>query len=85
MNDDLEVVGFDFAGKHWYSDPLEASTLKDEIADSKKCSRLATSWNCALDTDGDNTPDLFDRDIDGDSVPNSQDPSPIRKARWSLH
>ncbi len=76
VNDNVEINGFSFSGKQWYSNPQEPSTMQDNILDGKKCN----GTNCAIDTDGDSTPDLFDRDMDGDGVPNAQDESPFKKA-----
>ncbi len=77
LDDGQEVRGFAFGGKQWYSDPQKQSTLNDSILDGQKCASERFP-NCA-DSDSDGTPDLFDRDIDGDSVPNTLDQSPFRK------
>ncbi len=74
LSDRQEVIGFNPGGQQWYSDPLKASTMQDTILDGVKC-KSAVFPNCP-DTDGDGTPDLFDRDIDGDNVPNALDQSP---------
>ena len=76
LSDGQEVRGFAFGNKQWYSDPLKESTLGDGIFDGQKC-RLNTSGqpDCAVDANTNGTPDLFDRDIDGDGVPNNLDQS----------
>ncbi len=66
--------GWAFGNKQWYADPLHASTLGDTIPDGMKCTPTVCS-----DSDNDGTPDLFDRDIDADNVPNDLDQSPFRK------
>lgn len=79
LADALEVVGFDFGGKHWYSDPLKASALNDGMLDGQKCQLTNGNPNCAFSSNGDATPDLFDRDMDGDGVPNALDLTPQQK------
>ena len=73
LTDLQEVTGFTFDGKQWYSDPTEASTLKDAILDGTRC----PVWPNCPDSDNDGTPDLFDYDIDGDGVRNLVDFSPF--------
>ncbi len=80
LTDAQEVGGFQQGGQRWYSDPLKQSTLYDSIADGQKCA----SFPSCPDSDGDGTPDMFDRDIDGDSVPNSLDNSPFRSNEHGL-
>lgn len=77
LSDGQEVAGFAYDSQTWYSDPQKASTLDDGILDGQKCS-AAQFPNCP-DTDGDGTPDLFDRDMDGDGVSNALDLSPLRQ------
>ena len=72
--------GYSFGGKMWYSDPNKASTLDDPIPDGEKCPLNTSSnqRNCAVDTDGDGTPNILDLDFDGDGVANTIDLSPFR-------
>ncbi len=79
LKDNEEVNGFSYNDKMWYTDPLEMDTNKDGLSD-------VTEWNTGReeggippDTDGDGTPDLFDRDNDGDGVPDNLDVSPYYK------
>ncbi|NUM44642.1 MAG: hypothetical protein HUU38_08030, partial [Anaerolineales bacterium] len=79
LTDFQEVTGFSFGGQTWYSNPLEASTMRDGIGDSFRCAVTQFPNNCP-DTDNDATPDMFDTDMDGDGVPNTVDLSPFRKS-----
>ena len=73
------------ATTQWYSDPLKESTLDDGIFDGQKCAPNTSGQpNCALDANSDGTPDLFDRDIDGDGVPNNLDQSPLPQQRTTF-
>jgi len=71
--DNVEIDGFtDGNGQHWYLDPNNADTNKDYRTDTLECHTLVSrnqvgSRTCP-DTDGDGTPDVFDRDDDGDGV-----------------
>lgn len=80
LSDGQEVAGFSFGGKTWYTDPNQISTLKDNVLDGLKCplNTGTGQHDCAVDTDGDGTPDALDRDSDGDGVPNQIDLSPLR-------
>ncbi|NUM43532.1 MAG: hypothetical protein HUU38_02415 [Anaerolineales bacterium] len=59
-----EITGFDVGGQTWYGNPTVADSNGDSILDGLE-------WE--LDTDGDNTPDLYDLDDDGDGVPDTVD------------
>ncbi|MCZ7568703.1 MAG: hypothetical protein M5U01_08940 [Ardenticatenaceae bacterium] len=81
LRDDLEVKGFILGGKRWYSDPLSPDTNNDGLLDTMECwgtipSSLPSNTACDLDSDKDGTPDLFDRDNDGDGVSDRVDLSP---------
>ncbi len=78
LSDFQEVNGFTFNNKKWYTDPNKPSTLDDGITDGQKCPPDANGQpNCARDTDKDGTPDVLDRDLDGDQVPNNEELSPF--------
>ena len=72
--DGAEVKGFSFGGKQWYPNSFKTSTLDDGIPDGMKWDGNPAN---VKDTNGNGTPDLFDSDIDGDSVPNSLDKAPF--------
>ncbi|MCL4862851.1 MAG: hypothetical protein KJZ93_25795, partial [Caldilineaceae bacterium] len=73
--DQQEVNGFDYAGKHWYTNPLKADSNGDGIADTFEWDNNDDGQ--PDDTDGDGVPDLFDDDNDGDGVPDRKDLSPF--------
>jgi len=75
LSDFVEVVGFTANGVQRNSDPLKVSTLDDGVFDGLKCPEMSLTAACP-DTDGDGTPDIFDRDLGGDGVANSLDISP---------
>ncbi|MEM7348838.1 MAG: hypothetical protein AAF485_31800, partial [Chloroflexota bacterium] len=88
ISDWTEVQGFSVAGQTWYMNPLnpdsngdgfpdliECPELQDVDADGNLISLDLTNLACG-DTDGDNTPDVFDFDDDGDGVPDRVDISP---------
>ena len=85
IGDGLEVRGFEYRDKTWYSDPNNADSDGDGRPDGVECpERLNIDVDGAVDpatpcadTDGDGVPDLFDRDSDGDGVPDSIDLSPL--------
>ena len=70
-----EVNGFDYAGKHWYTNPLKADSNGDGIADTFEWDN--NNDGQPDDTDGDGVPDLFDDDNDGDGAPDRKDLSPF--------
>ncbi len=76
ITDTLEVQGFFYGGKMWYTDPLEMDTNKDGISDMHEWN-WQDSEHTTWDTDGDGVPDLFDLDNDGDGVPDNLDLSPM--------
>ncbi|HHJ07220.1 MAG TPA: hypothetical protein ENK24_06945, partial [Anaerolineae bacterium] len=79
--DNLEVIGFEMNGKHWYSDPNNADTNNDGILDGVECPARtetgATVDTLCRDADSDGTPDIFDADNDGDGVSDRIDLSPF--------
>ncbi len=78
LGDALEVAGFAYGGKTWYTDPLEPDSNRDGISDRQEWNLPGTA-HAIWDLDGDSTPDLFDRDNDGDGVPDDLDLSPFTK------
>ena len=75
-DDNLEVVGFTWQGKTWYTNPLIPDTNNDGIGDGKEWHLDANNDGLPDDTDGDGTPDLWDDDNDGDGVRDDLDLSP---------
>ncbi|HNB51277.1 MAG TPA: hypothetical protein PK530_05020, partial [Anaerolineales bacterium] len=59
-----EITGFNMGGQTWYGQPSVADSNGDSVLDGQE-------WN--VDTDNDTTPDLYDFDDDGDSVPDKVD------------
>ncbi len=90
ISDATEVRGFEYpvgSGQRWYSDPNNPDSNGDGIADTYECwSTFPPAGSppyttpCDKDSDGDSTPDLFDRDDDGDGVSDRVDLSPAGKA-----
>lgn len=78
VSDFDEVNGFVAGGVRWYTNPLEADTNKDGLGDGQEW-YLANS-GAPPDTNGNGTPDLFDRDNDGDGAPDNMDLSPYFKS-----
>ena len=84
IGDYLEVVGFEYRSKRWYSNPIHPDTDQDGQPDSLECPERATSKDGMTpdratpcrDTDDDGAPDLFDLDSDDDGVPDKIDLSP---------
>jgi large repetitive protein len=75
-DDNLEVVGFTWQGKTWYTNPLIPDTNNDGIGDGKEWHLDANNDGLPDDTNGDGTPDLWDEDNDGDGVRDNLDLSP---------
>lgn len=81
ISDYVEVAGFDYAGKHWYTDPNNPDTNNDGLLDTVECRLLVgvstvPTITTECDQDADGTPDLFDNDDDNDGVPDRVDISP---------
>ncbi len=72
-----ELEGFSHNGQLWTTDPLLLDTNNDGISDQREWNDPAT-FHATWDTDNDGTPDLFDTDNDGDSVPDRLDVSPFQ-------
>ncbi|MCE7985168.1 MAG: hypothetical protein DYG89_28680 [Caldilinea sp. CFX5] len=79
--DGVEVKGFDYAGKHWFGDPLQRDSNNDGQADTLEWLNDANHDGLPDDTDGNGIPDAFDNDNDGDGVPDAQDLSPYAAMR----
>jgi hypothetical protein len=74
LPDGLEVMGFQGAdGQRRYTDPLEADTNRDGLADGLE---YGSDLTRPRDTDGDGEFDVFERDNDNDGVPDELDLSP---------
>jgi type II secretory pathway pseudopilin PulG len=81
IQDSVEVVGFDYAGKHWYLNPNNPDTNGDGLPDGVECLDLydkasvpASLSQC--DADNDSIPDPFDLDDDNDGVHDKVDLAP---------
>ncbi|RLC61374.1 MAG: hypothetical protein DRI48_10840, partial [Chloroflexi bacterium] len=79
ISDGDEIAGFNYNGKMWYTDPLEMDTNSDGLGDGQEWNTGRAEGDTPPDTNGDGTPDLFDRDNDGDGVPDNLDLSPYYK------
>jgi len=82
LRDNVELQGFVFGGKTWYLNPTTIDSNGDGIGDAAEWGVQADGSLRAtpLDTDSDNTPDLFDRDNDNDNVPDNKDLAPFAKS-----
>ncbi|NJO05067.1 MAG: hypothetical protein HC876_05800 [Chloroflexaceae bacterium] len=81
VTDTLEVQGFVYAGRTWYTDPFSQDTNNDSQTDSSEWFTDRDGDDIPDDTDDDGVPDLFDDDNDGDGVPDTLDLSPIFASR----
>ena len=77
MADGVEVKPFTYAGKSWFSDPLQMDTNKDGLSDLQERGPDINNDGLPDDTDGDGIPDLYDADNDNDGVPDRVDLSPF--------
>jgi hypothetical protein len=78
INDGEEVLGFQHAGRTWFSDPLQIDSNSDGQADTLELGNDLNGNNIPDDIDNDGTPDAFDDDNDGDGVIDAHDLSPYR-------
>jgi hypothetical protein len=76
--DGKEVLGFQHAGRTWFSDPFQVDSNSDGQADALELGNDLNQNNIPDDTDNDGTPDAFDDDNDGDKVIDAHDLSPYR-------
>ncbi len=86
ISDGREVAGFTLGENKWYLDPLHPDSNRDGQIDSLECPELrdvndagaliTPSGTACTNSDGDNTPDVFDFDNDGDGVPDTVDANP---------
>ena len=76
ISDGDEIAGFDYNSKTWYADPLATDSNDDDLGDGHEWNTGRAEGEVPPDTDGDGTPNLFDRDNDGDGVPDNLDLSP---------
>ena len=87
LSDYLEVKGFSLGGQQWHLDPNQPDTNSDGLLDSQECpiwveaDPTYDANGVCPDSDNNGTPDVFDHDNDGDSVPDAADVSPNR--HWS--
>ncbi|MCP4360538.1 MAG: hypothetical protein GY796_21225, partial [Chloroflexi bacterium] len=82
ITDTLEIGGFQFNNLTWYSDPLQADSNQDGLADLFEWPApigAAPEW----DPDNDNIPNLWDEDNDGDGVADNLDLSPFSVSVYS--
>jgi type II secretory pathway pseudopilin PulG/subtilisin-like proprotein convertase family protein len=79
IKDNEEVNGFSYNGKMWYTNPLDMDSNKDGLDDGREWNTGRSEGQVPPDMDNDGTPDLFDRDNDGDGVPDNVDLSPYYK------
>ncbi len=84
VDDGDEVRGFEYNGKMWYTDPLALDSNDDGLGDGHEWNADRGEGEDPPDTDGDGTPDLFDRDNDGDGVPDDLDLSPYYKGNTTF-
>ena len=76
LSDLVETTGFSFAGRTWTTDPQNVDSNRDTLSDLLEWAKpigLAAS----NDPDGDNVPNVWDADNDGDGVPDDVDMSPM--------
>lgn len=81
ITDTLEIDGFDWDGQHWTSDPFQADSNADGLADASEWPAPvgeAPDW----DPDGDGIPNLWDMDNDDDGVPDDVDVSPFSRTDY---
>ena len=85
LRDNVEVAGFTLGGQKWYLNPNAVDSNKDGQGDGIEwgLNPNGTLRATPLDSDSDNTPDLFDEDNDGDGVPDSKDLSPFSKGGFA--
>jgi uncharacterized repeat protein (TIGR01451 family) len=82
ITDTLEIDGFDLGGQHWVGDPLEADSNGDGLSDFSEWPAPAGEAP-AWDPDGDDVPNLWDDDNDGDGVPDYLDFSPYSSSSYN--
>ncbi len=82
ITDTLEVQGFEYGGRTWHTDPLAADTNQDGIGDGQEWN-IPGSAHKTWDLNNDHIPDLFDRDNDGDGVPDNLDLSPYQTINYT--
>jgi len=64
-------------GQDWYLNPLEPDTNHDGLPDEEEILLSDGTRQAGLDTDGNDVPNVWDDDNDGDGVPDSIDISPF--------
>jgi len=83
--DKTEIDGFDYAGKHWASDPMNVDSNGDGVLDTMEWPAALTPNGQApsVDIDGDGIPNLWDEDDDNDGVPDGQDLSVFARSDYT--
>ncbi len=81
ITDTLEIEGFSYAGRTWYSDPNVPDSNEDGLPDSFEWPTPHGSAP-SIDPDNDNIPNLWDDDNDGDGVPDSSDLDPYSVTQY---
>ncbi len=74
--DNIEVAGYQYKGRTWYSDPLKLDTNNDSLSDGREWLLGPDGSDRPQDTNGNGVPDLWDDDNDGDGVRDKLDLSP---------
>ncbi|MEM9773314.1 MAG: Ig-like domain-containing protein [Chloroflexota bacterium] len=91
LSDYVEVTGFTYNGKTWFSDPFLADSNRDGVADYQEWNNTAYTLtdefgkthevkeggSSSWDLDGDGVPNIWDDDNDGDGVTDGRDISPF--------
>jgi len=88
ITDTVEIDGFDYAGRHWVSDPFKPDSNADGLTDVAEWPEpvgAAPDLDVAddRDPDADGVPNLWDEDNDGDGVPDNLDLSPFARTSYS--
>jgi hypothetical protein len=81
--DNVEINGFEYNGKRWYSNPFKADTNGDGLMDVSELTPAYGGEAPSMDADNDGIPNLWDDDNDGDGVPDGVDLSPYSYSGYS--
>lgn len=88
LTDTLEIDGFDYASRHWTSNPFRPDSNYDGLSDLAEWpAPVGAAPNLAgvndWDPDGDGVPNIWDDDNDGDQVPDNLDLSPFTRSLYT--